>query len=191
VLYPAQCDQIIALALSKGMNESEVRINENNSKFRQSSTCWIGKNEDPTVSMIYSMLERLVGIPQRYYEKMQVVHYLPGQFFLAHYDQCNSSHEYCRTELQNFQYHPRVMTCLIYLSDPSEYDGGETRFPNMGVQYKAEKGMGVLFHNLNDSWTRVHPLALHEGAPVTRGEKWIANIWIRAPISYRDHVVSS
>jgi prolyl 4-hydroxylase len=37
----------------------------------------------------------------------------------------------------------------------------------------------LLFHPLEKKGGKCHPYALHAGMPVTSGEKYIANIWLR------------
>jgi len=53
-----------------------------------------------------------------------------------------------------------------------EYEGGETYFPILDKTYRLRKGDVLSFDTL-DSWGRVPYKAMHGGAPVTRGEKWI------------------
>ena len=70
----------------------------------------------------------------------------------------------------------RVLTFIIYLNDIDE--GGETEFPNINKRYRLEKG-DVLFFNTLNNYECVTKKALHGGAPVKSGEKWVCNLWIR------------
>ncbi|HEY3698675.1 MAG TPA: 2OG-Fe(II) oxygenase, partial [Spongiibacteraceae bacterium] len=70
----------------------------------------------------------------------------------------------------------RVATLIIYLSDAES--GGETIFPEIDFAVAPRKGGGVYF-SYCDAEGRLDRLTLHGGAPVTRGEKWIATKWVR------------
>ena len=133
----------------------------------------------PLVDSIFQRIENIVHVSRNLFEELQVVRYRPGGFFTSHYDQCDSNNEYCQKELTRFHHHPRKMTLLIYLTPPEEYEGGGTHFENLQLMFKENQGTGVLFHNLNNEGTAIHPLSLHRGVPVMKGEKWIANVWIR------------
>ncbi|KAK3584961.1 hypothetical protein CHS0354_009650 [Potamilus streckersoni] len=108
----------------------------------------------------------------------------------------------------------RYMTILFYLNDVEE--GGETAFPvadnetlniqditasRIGHLYKtcrdanlrvtAEKGKAVLWYNHfvdpGTGWMGdMDFYTLHGGCPVFKGEKWIANFWIKTTYS-REH----
>jgi prolyl 4-hydroxylase len=73
---------------------------------------------------------------------------------------------------------PRIYTYLIYLND--DYEGGETAFPKLNIAVKPKKGKCVVFQNtLPQPDGRIPLEALHGGNPVTSGNKWICNKWIR------------
>ncbi|KAL3869658.1 hypothetical protein ACJMK2_042323 [Sinanodonta woodiana] len=108
----------------------------------------------------------------------------------------------------------RYMTILFYLNDVEE--GGETAFPvadnetlniqdiltsRIGHLYKtckdanlrvtAEKGKAVLWYNHfvdpGTGWMGdMDMYTLHGGCPVFKGEKWIANFWIKTTFN-REH----
>ena len=63
---------------------------------------------------------------------------------------------------------------VMYLNTPEL--GGATTFPDAGVEVAAQKGGAVFF-----SYERPSPdqLTRHAGAPVLRGEKWVATKWLR------------
>jgi hypothetical protein len=98
-------------------------------------------------------------------ENLQVVRYTPGGFFKPHQD--------ADIEHSNRRKH----TFIFALND--EYEGGETYFPILDKTYRLRKGDVLSFDTL-DSWGRVPYKAMHGGAPVTRGEKWICNLWVRS-----------
>ena len=70
----------------------------------------------------------------------------------------------------------RVASLVIYLNDVDA--GGETVFPQVGLSIAPAKGSAVYFA-YTDAQSRCDPLSFHGGAPVERGEKWIATRWMR------------
>ena len=70
----------------------------------------------------------------------------------------------------------RVQTCLVYLN--SDYDGGETDFPKIGVKFRGRAGEAIIFDNV-DEQGHGDMRTLHEGVPPTRGTKWLLSQWIR------------
>jgi len=112
-------------------------------------------------------------------ESLQVVRYEPGQEYTAHHDFVYPSirHRYQPT---------RYATLLLYLND--DYDGGETNFPRAinptnhdGITVTPRQGKAVLFYNILPDGN-VDDLSQHRSLPVTKGEKWLANLWIWDPV---------
>jgi prolyl 4-hydroxylase len=68
-----------------------------------------------------------------------------------------------------------VYTFILCLND--DYEGGETNFPNLNKKYKLTKGDLLHFNTLN-IWNMETKFALHGGEPVSKGEKWICNVWV-------------
>ncbi len=68
----------------------------------------------------------------------------------------------------------RVATLVLYLNTPQE--GGATVFPDIDLAVHPMEGHAVFF-----SYDRPDPATgtLHGGAPVIRGEKWVATKWLR------------
>jgi prolyl 4-hydroxylase len=71
---------------------------------------------------------------------------------------------------------PRYYTLLIYLND--DFEGGETVFPKINKFVKPKKGKAVLFQSVDHRGVIIDE-AFHGGNPVSAGQKWIANKWIR------------
>jgi len=118
----------------------------------------------------------LTNMPAAHQEQLQVVHYDVGGKFTPHYDACDDKPEVCARLDENGG--QRYATLLIYLNDG--FEGGGTNFPKIGKSVVPEKGKAVLFFNVSDDESRaIIPESMHEGAPVTRGEKWVANKWVR------------
>jgi prolyl 4-hydroxylase len=163
MVSPEECDYIKDKA-SKNLQPSVVsREKVVNDDVRISETAWLGK-EDPVVRDIMERCLTMTDRPIENCEKLQVLRYKPGGFYKPHQD--------CFKEDKNRRMH----TCIIALTD--DYEGGATVFPNLKKEYRLKKGDALFFDTLND-WGHMTPKALHGGAPVTAGEKWICNLWIR------------
>lgn len=138
---------------------------------RNSQQCWV----PPTICIdALNILQRVVPILHRYLngapyftEYFQVVRYGRGGVFRPHYDE--------RLSLWRGRY-GRDATLLIYLND--SFDGGETVFPRLGRTVVPKKGKAILFRNLHPVFRWILWGAYHEGRPVTKGEKYILNLWI-------------
>ena len=181
ILTEQECDFLRNLAQEKGLHPSQVsdyRILQN----RSSKTAWIKSSESDFVNRLYEKIEKRTGFPKSSYEDLQVVYYEPQDYFHEHYDQCLGHEDYCKKELERFG-GPRLCTLLIYLNDPKEYEGGHTLFPKLSQSFKEKKGSAILFYNLNQDETRIHPNSLHRGEKIKSGNKWVANIWIRTSLS--------
>ena len=162
-LHPDECDYIMKKA-SKTLQPSVVSHDKVvDDRVRMSETAWLGK-EDPKVREVMERCVSMTDRPLRNCEKLQVLRYTPGGFYKPHQD--------CFKDDKNRRMH----TCIIALTD--DYEGGATVFPNLNKEYKLKKGDLLFFNTLND-WGHMTPKALHGGAPVTAGEKWICNLWIR------------
>ena len=70
----------------------------------------------------------------------------------------------------------RVATVVVYLADVE--GGGETVFPGIGLSIRPRAGSAAYFEYFNQQGL-VDSRCLHAGAPVSRGEKWIATKWLR------------
>jgi prolyl 4-hydroxylase len=172
------CDLLMNVASKKGFFDSTILGRRN--KDRKSKTCWLKLGEDPIIFEIYQkILDIFPTTTLQNLESIQVAHYDEGGYFDDHFDQCipnqNKSEE-CQQELAHYG-GPRWCTVLIYLNDG--YEGGETSFPRLDLSFKGKKGDALVFHTLDESRKAIHPLSLHRGCLVSKGQKWIANVWIR------------
>jgi prolyl 4-hydroxylase len=131
-------------------------------------------SSDPLISSIEKRIALLTSIPEENGEGLQVLCYGPGQEYQPHHDYFDPhSPGECAFLKQGGQ---RIVTFLIYLNSPEE--GGETAFPLAHLEILPVKGNAVFFYNCTPDQLE-DPLTLHAGAPVIKGEKWIATKWLR------------
>lgn len=171
-LSDRECDYIIEKGRPQLMRSrvftasGEVQDNRRTSEgmfFPQNSN-------DPILSGIEERIASLTRIPRSHGEGIQLLHYGVGAEYQPHYDYFDCSTGGCDRGGQ------RVATMILYLNDVEE--GGETIFPRAKVSVKPVKGSAVLFYNCLPGG-KEDPNTLHGGAPVIKGEKWIATKWLR------------
>lgn len=132
-----------------------------NPSVRKSETAWLGG--EAIDSIVSRCIKEVDGDLERC-EDLQVLRYRPGGFYKPHQDAFKS---------ENIRTH----TIMIALNDHTEFSGGATIFPNINKSYSLKKGDALVFNTLNNyGW--IDDRALHGGAPISGGEKWLANIWV-------------
>jgi prolyl 4-hydroxylase len=107
-------------------------------------------------------------------EDLQVMRYGVGAEYTPHFDYFDLDRPGQAAHLANGG--QRIASLVIYLNDVEA--GGETVFPEVGLSVAPAKGSAVYFA-YTDARSRCDPLSFHAGAPVQRGEKWIATRWMR------------
>ncbi|MGB4857854.1 MAG: 2OG-Fe(II) oxygenase, partial [Dokdonella sp.] len=116
-------------------------------------------------------LARLAGLPLLNSERLAVLRYGVGEEYRPHRDylRVGSTDETGGAG-------QRLTTAFCYLNDVES--GGETDFPELHVRITPQRGVVVLFDNV-DAEGRPDPSTLHAGMPVRSGEKWLATSWFR------------
>lgn len=144
-------------------------------------------------------------------EPIQVVRYSVFGHYNVHYDTTYGSasrKKCCRGNDYDDCHLCRFATIILYLNDVAE--GGETAFPvaddpkkynsrnysvtlnkkchEASLLIKPKKGKAVMWYNHllehdgANHMGKVDVFSLHGGCDVLEGVKWIANIWINAPV---------
>ena len=163
VLNKHECEHIKKIS-GKKLKASTVSLNRDlDNSIRKSETAWIKKGEDPVVDKIIQKCVNMTDKTTENCEALQILRYKQGGFYKPHQDVFEE------------EKNRRVYTFIIALND--EYEGGETKFPNLNKTYKLQTGDSLFFHTLNN-YEYVTKKALHGGNPVKSGEKWICNLWI-------------
>lgn len=167
-LRPEECDQLIAYAEAESdFHRSEIQFAPQGNAFDEvlnaSRTSWTSFLKDDTSIVIQETRARaadLLGCDAEHIEPLQCARYQPGQEFRPHFDasDCLRRHE----------------TLLVYLND--DFTGGETLFPEIGLQITPRKGSALRFPNISAEGGLI-PQALHAGCPIKTGIKYVCNIW--------------
>jgi prolyl 4-hydroxylase len=124
--------------------------------------------------VIRNRIAAATRLPVPLFEPSQLLHYAVGQRFKPHYDFLDPANPAYRDDLAQFG--QRIATFLIYLNDG--YSGGETSFPAIGLNYRAQAGDALFIANVTRDG-KPDPQTLHAGLPPTSGEKWVFSQWIR------------
>ena len=146
---------------------------ENPEGIRKSQTYWLNKDDKVAKKIIQKVCE-LDGHSIEQSEDIQVVKYEPNGYYNEHHDSCCDDDDKCKEFVKDGN---RVLTMVIYLND--DFEGGATRFPKLDKNFKPKKYSGILFYPMNKDGDKCHENSLHAGMPITKGEKYIANVWIR------------
>ena len=176
VLSDRECDEMVALSRAKLTRSETFLLEEGVSAVHEGRTSegmFFTRGENELCRRIEARLAALCHWPVENGEGLQVLRYGPGAEYRPHYDYFDPEKPGTAGILE--QGGQRVATIVIYLNTPVR--GGETTFPDVGLEIAPIKGNAVFF-----SYDRPHPMTktLHGGAPVLAGEKWIATKWLRA-----------
>ena len=124
--------------------------------------------------VIRQRISAATRLPVPLFEPSQVLHYAVGQRFKPHHDFLDPANPAYHDSLSHFG--QRIATFLIYLNDG--YEGGETSFPRIGLNFRAKQGDALFFANVRPDGAP-DLTTLHAGLPPTSGEKWVFSQWIR------------
>lgn len=139
---------------------------------RTSQGMFFQRGESELCQRIEARIAALVNWPVENGEGIQVLRYAPGAEYKAHYDYFDPGQPGTAAILKRGG--QRVGTLVMYLNTPEQ--GGATVFPDVDIDVQAVQGNAVFFAYGIPSPTT---LTLHGGAPVLKGEKWVATKWMR------------
>jgi len=128
--------------------------------------------EDLALRLVQLRLASAAGMELVNAEHLVVLRYAPGEQYRPHRDY-HPPGEMARHRPESGN---RTRTICTYLNAVEA--GGETEFPHAGITVAPAPGRAVVFDNLHPDG-RPDPDSLHAGLPVTRGEKWLATLWLR------------
>ena len=175
LLDTQECEALIEAArprLQRSLTVSVKTGGEEENIDRTSQGMFFERGETELIARIEQRLARLLDWPVENGEGLQILRYAPGAEYKPHYDYFDPLEPGTPTILRRGG--QRVATVVIYLNDPEA--GGATVFPDAQFDCLPVRGNAVFFN-----YSRPDPSShsLHAGAPVLRGEKWIATKWLR------------
>ena len=175
LLSDEECDELIVMARQRLVRSSVVNVDSGADELHEARTSegtYFTRGSTPVCSRIDARIAALLDWPLENGEGLQVLRYGVGAQYKPHYDYFDPLHPGMRSILKRGG--QRVASVVMYLNTP--HSGGATIFPDAKFEVGAIKGNAVFF-----SYDRPHPMtrSLHGGAPVTKGEKWVATKWLR------------
>lgn len=169
LLTPAECEHVARMA--QGVMEPAVVVDPSSGRqvrhpHRTSDGAVLGPTRETLP--VRAINRRIAAISETEIdqgESLTVLRYAPGQEYRPHHDSLPGTGN------------QRVKTVLIYLNQG--FAGGETVFPHYNLSVTPRGGDAIVFTNTTPDG-RPDSRALHAGAPVRQGVKWLATRWIRA-----------
>lgn len=172
-----ECQQLIEASQPKLERSQTISAKDGSfeiHEYRTSRGTFFNRLETPIVEIFDQRLCELAGCLLSHTEDLQVLNYGVNQEYKPH-------HDYFPDEIETSVIHKanggqRIATMVAYLNDV-EF-GGDTVFPYFGISIKPVKGSVLYFENC-DKRGNTDVFSLHGGAPIVKGEKWIATKWVR------------
>ena len=167
VLDDEECEALIQLSKDL-LQRSKIGSTKEVSDIRTSSGAFLTDVKNNILTRVEKRISAIMGIPIEHGEGLHILNYRPGQEYKEHLDYFTPTSKAAKNN--------RISTLVLYLNDVEE--GGTTFFPKLNLTVCPQKGMAVYFEYFyNDPI--LNELTLHAGAPVVKGEKWIATQWMR------------
>jgi len=178
-LSPEECEHIIALGRAGGELHPSRVVNYDGglgqlSPYRSSESCRVSACRDRIVMRAVQRASYLTGLTPAHAEAVQVVHYEPGGQYRPHYDYFSPADVNYSSKCS--EQGNRLVSFFVYLSGCAA--GGRTYFPKLRKGFAPQPGCAVCWYNL-DRHGNLDDRTLHAGEPVSVGEKWGMNIWLR------------
>ncbi len=156
-------------------DHKECKIDETRTSFTTYFESIQSESMQNIVQQLKQKILSLMGIPTQYSEKIQGQWYKENGFYHNHYDAYEDYNKF------KAQYGNRTWTCMITLNDVEE--GGDTYFPTLDKRFTPKAGQALIWYNLDENGL-AHPLTLHTGQAVKKGEKFIVTQWFRQSTNY-------
>lgn len=182
-----QCDSDTATSDAQAEEKKTKRQRRTliDSTHRTSTFFAFSHRADNTIRAIEQRTADLLGCWIHQIEGLQLVRYLPGQFFGVHHDMGDLlEDDQVLLPRKHLAVKRRLVTLFAYLNDLAEDQGGCTYFPKCEhFRVRPKKGMAVLWSNV-DSNGYPDPNTIHAGEKVISKSddenaiKYGLNIWV-------------
>jgi len=177
VLTKEECASMIAAAKQYDIQRSDLVGYEKNSidkGIRDSFNIFLNDSRGDAFETFAKAAADLTGMPATHQEDTQIVFYMPGGYYRAHYDGCEVAYRQSCVNAYGSA-GDRLATLLVYIND--DYKGGNTEFTKVGFSVTPEIGKGILFYNIDENEEIIYE-SQHTGTDVIEGNKWIATKWV-------------
>lgn len=182
-LSSEECDRLIQLGKEAGYSRSGLQAEDDEEEYRTSVNAWCFDEcrKDPIADRVIQRISHTLNIPTEYSESLQLLKYIPGQYYKEH-------HDFIDEELDKLM-GPRLVTFFLYLNNVEEggatkmvdihYDGFDNdETPTKPLEIYPQKGMALIWPNLDDDdFSEKEEGTWHEALPVEKGIKYGANAW--------------
>ncbi|RUS69165.1 hypothetical protein EGW08_023073 [Elysia chlorotica] len=133
-----------------------------NSNWSYSTAFYPGESKFST--NVAGRLQQSMGLKPENGGKFQITSYPLGKAYKTHTD-CT---------IGSVDKRDRVISVLMYLNDAEE--GGETKFPDLGIWVKPKRGRAIVWNNMSPSGV-CEPHSRHAASVVKKGKKYILIRW--------------
>lgn len=177
--FPADyCERLVEVALSRPAEDAKIGTNDGiqaDTSFRRSNIRFVNRG-DVELDYVFDELWKLASWANRDWFDVHISKL--DYFQIAEYDSANAG-EY-KTHHDIFYmngdpYYHRKLSCVIQLSDPNTYEGGDLVFEHVAAYPNAEEmrqqGTVIFF----PSFVR------HAALPVTAGKRYSVASWFDGP----------
>ncbi|PNW77989.1 hypothetical protein CHLRE_10g459900v5 [Chlamydomonas reinhardtii] len=194
-LSEAECDHLTDIGNKRVSRSLVVDSKTGQSKLDDIRTSYgaaFGRGEDPVIAAVEERIAEWTHLPPEYGEPMQILRYVDGQKYDAHWDWFDDPVHHAAYLHEGNRY----ATVLLYLSGVE--GGGETNLPladpidkeaqtlpdaspcgaKYGISVKPRKGDALLFFDMDIEGGKGDRKALHASCPTLKGMKWTATKWI-------------
>ncbi|XP_066927141.1 uncharacterized protein [Clytia hemisphaerica] len=143
---------------------NETFSNRLKTKFKWSHSTAFYRDESPFASVFEKRVEDVTSLVSSHGGKFQITSYPKGVGYKTHTD-CT---------LNSKELRDRYATTLVYLQNVKQ--GGETKFPKLGLSVRPKQGRLLVWNNMNRRG-RCDPTSVHHATPVVKGRKFILQRW--------------
>jgi prolyl 4-hydroxylase len=147
--------------------ENEKKLVKSEGRTSQDAFMHLSNSDEIFQNVVFRAAS-IFGLPVSHCDKVSITRYAEGEYYKAHLDYDDS------------YFADRMYTCLIYLSELDESQGGGTWFARLNLLARPKLGRAICWVSTDPDGKR-HPETHHAALPpVGSGvEKWVVQLWFR------------